>query len=661
MVKAKTRRKMPRSGSSRRGGGATVGVLSVLGTVAAAVVIVAALALTITDWGFLRGPIERHVAATTGRAFYIDGPLHGRLRWPEVPIEARQVRFANPSWAGAPQMFTAERVDLHLDLAALLTGKVYFSEVGLTRPRLWLERHADGRKNWLLDRGQRDEDARVPVGRVRIDDGTINYAEAGAPDRGTWLDIHVDSAAPEDALPLRFTLTGRWRGQPLQAAGRGGPVLTLYEPQAPWPIRAEATSGATRLKANGRLHSLGRDPGVDLRIDLAGANLADLGPLLHAPLPATGRYTTSGQLAGRADQWRYSGFTARMGASDLTGDSTVRLVAPRARLEARVHARVLDLADLAPALGSRPHVAQRGRQPGAAQGAVLPSVPFHPEGWRNLDADVRLEAAALRRPGGLPLQRFSAHLTLDDGVLAVDPLDFGIAGGTLQASARLDGRGPAIQAEARGHLRGVAVNQLLPQTRGRASVGRLDGNFDLRGHGATLAAMLGSADGQLNLLIEGGEISRLAMEAAGLHLPEMLMLRIGGDQIIRIHCGLADFVAQDGVLRARTLVFDTPVTRIDGSGNIDLAHERLDLTLQPRTQDLRLIALRSPIYVRGSFDHPQVELDKPAIAARSLGALALGAINPLLALAPLIETGPGTDSACGRLVQAGRRSAARAP
>jgi AsmA protein len=64
--------------------------------------------------------------------------------------------------------------------------------------------------------------------------------------------------------------------------------------------------------------------------------------------------------------------------------------------------------------------------------------------------------------------------------------------------------------------------------------------------------------------------------------------------------------------------------------------------------------LRSPIYVRGSFAHPTVEVDKAQVAGRAVGALVLAAINPLLALIPLIDAGPGKDSDCAQLVRDAR-------
>jgi AsmA protein len=36
---------------------------------------------------------------------------------------------------------------------------------------------------------------------------------------------------------------------------------------------------------------------------------------------------------------------------------------------------------------------------------------------------------------------------------------------------------------------------------------------------------------------------------------------------------------------------------------------------------------------------------------RAIGAIALGIVNPLLALLPLIDAGPGKDSDCGQLVR----------
>ncbi|HEV7478417.1 MAG TPA: AsmA family protein, partial [Burkholderiales bacterium] len=80
-------------------------------------------------------------------------------------------------------------------------------------------------------------------------------------------------------------------------------------------------------------------------------------------------------------------------------------------------------------------------------------------------------------------------------------------------------------------------------------------------------------------------------------------------------------------------------------------------------------SLNAPLYVRGTFSQPRFSLD-PEAAAKGIGAIVIGVLNPLLAVIPLINEGPGKDSPCGELVAsalantkaaaAGRSSAAGA-
>jgi AsmA protein len=144
------------------------------------------------------------------------------------------------------------------------------------------------------------------------------------------------------------------------------------------------------------------------------------------------------------------------------------------------------------------------------------------------------------------------------------------------------------------------------------------------------------------------------MEKAGLHLWEILQLNITGDKLVKLRCAVADFAVKDGTMQTQALVFDTSVTTILGTGSIDLAQEKLDLTLNQKTKSTSLVALRSPIHVRGTLAQPEVGVDKRLVTARAVGAIALGMVNPLLALIPLVDVGPGADSDCRELIVAAR-------
>jgi hypothetical protein len=75
----------------------------------------------------------------------------------------------------------------------------------------------------------------------------------------------------------------------------------------------------------------------------------------------------------------------------------------------------------------------------------------------------------------------------------------------------------------------------------------------------------------------------------------------------------------------------------------------MNLRIEPEPKNASLASLNSPIYVHGTFSEPHVSLDAKA-AAKGIGAIVMGVINPLLAVIPLINEGSGKDSPCGQLV-----------
>ena len=282
-------------------------------------------------------------------------------------------------------------------------------------------------------------------------------------------------------------------------------------------------------------------------------------------------------------------------------------------------------------------------------------MPFKTDRWDSVDAEVTLKAKTIRRAKELPLENLVTHLSLRESVLTLDPLDFGVAGGHLNAVISLDGRKDPIQARARVRARKILIARLFPTVElSKTSIGQLNGDFELAGTGNSVGRMLASSSGKVGLVVAGGEISKLMMEKAGLHLWEILQLTVTGDRLIKLRCAVADFDVKNGIMHANALVFDTQVTTIIGTGSVDLGRERLDLTLNQKTKNTSPVAFRSPIYVRGSFAKPEVAVDKGRVAARAIGAIALGILNPLLALIPLIDAGPGEDSDCRQLVRDAR-------
>ena len=630
-----------------------IGVMLVLG-------VLPVLFIAVFGWNWMRGPIERMTIQKTGRVLVISGDLTVKYGWPLPRIHAGTVTFANPDWAKEKQMVAADAVEITINLPQLLRRNIVLSEVRLERPVVFLEQTTDGRKNWLLDINQQDEAARIRIDRLTLDRGKLGYDHAA---QKTSLRSELSTVAVQpSAAGVIFTAQGLYKGLALKAGGNGGAVLAMRDESSPYPLKFDATIGHTRVQGSGTVTSLLKFSALDMRLALRGDNLEQLFPLLGIAFPATRAYATEGHLLHSGNSWRYEKFSGRIGDSDIAGTLQIDTGGKRPALQADLFSKLLDIADLGPLIGAKPGSVQAAKQaapaasqasaPTPAQARVLPDLPFKTDRWNSVDAEVNLRATAIRHAKELPLENLVTHLSLRDSVLKLDPLSFGVAGGQLNAVILLDGRKSPIQARAQVRARQIHLARLFPTVElNKTSIGQVNGEFDLAGQGNSVGRMLAGANGKVGLVVSGGEISKLMMEKIGLHLWEMLELKITGDRLIKLRCAVADFNVKNGNMHADALIFDTEVTTIVGTGSIDLAHERLDLTLNQKTKNTSPLALRSPIYIRGNFAAPDVQVDKVRMAARGIGAVVLGFINPLLAVIPLIDLGPGKDSDCGQLVR----------
>lgn len=606
------------------------------------------------DWNWFKRPLERLVEARTGRALRIDGDLDvdlGRV----TTVMADQVRFANAAWSKTPVMARADRVEVDIAVWSLLfERRARVPGLRLAKPDVLLETGPRGGGNWVF--GEDDGGEPIRFERIRIEDGRLRYVDAP---RRTDIDLHVNSAKSRDGAaspPVDVDGKGHWAGNAFTLSGRGDSPLELAQTTRPYRIDLRASAGRTRAQARGTLTDPFRLRDIDLRFALSGENLDDLYPLIGIALPPTPPYRFDGRLGRDGDTWRYEGFTGQVGDSDLGGSAAVTVGRTRPRLVANLVSKRLDFDDLAGFVGAPPETggkeasnaelrAQSARL--AASPKLLPDTPYNLDKLRAMDADVRLKAQRIDAPT-LPIDDMDAHLKLEAGLLRLEPLNFGVAGGDIRADIRMDAREPTIRTTARIAARRLDLAKLFPDAKlTQDAVGHIGGDIAVTGRGNSIAAMLGSADGDIALGMGKGQISNLLMELAGIDIAEALKFLVTRDRKVAIRCAFGDFAVRDGLMRTRALAFDTDDTIIVGKGKISLKHETLDLELRPRPKDRSILALRSPLVVGGTFKDPSFRPDFKRLGLRGAFALALGSIAPPAALLATLELGPGEDSGCG--------------
>jgi AsmA protein len=584
----------------------------------------------------LRGPISKAVTKATGRELLIEGDLRPVWSWVHPRIRAERVSFANAEWGKAGHLINAQAIEATVDVLPLFVGRVVLPAVHLQRADVSLEQDADGRKNWILKEDpEPGKKSRFYIQLLTVDQGRLRWEDA-------WREHSFKVDLSTDETGLRFAAEGTYGGMPLKASGHAGHVLGIRDQKTPFPLKGEVKIGNTAAKLEGTITGIIGFKGIDLQFEqLSGKSMEELYWIVGLAFPETSPYRLKGRLYRTDGKWLFENLAGKVGESDLAGTLQVDIGGKRPFMHGDLTAKVLNFADLGPLVGTK--------QP--SESGVLPDAPFDAARWSSVDADVKLRAGTIKRPEQLPLDKFATRIRMRDKVLSLEPLEFGIAGGRLAGTIRLDGNKAPIRGDVKMRVQNLQLAKLFPTVKqAQGSIGDLDGLIELAGSGDSVAKMLGTSNGKIGVYIDEGKISEFLMQLVALDLWNATRVKLRGDKEIDIRCAIADFGVKDGVAEANAFVFDTSVVNVGGGGTINLKTEEMDLKLQPRPKDRSIASLRSPLHVRGTFGAPEVGPDMGKLAAKGGGALLMGVLNPLLAVLPLIEQGKGKDSNCAELI-----------
>jgi len=684
-----------------------------------ALVFIAIVVVATFDWNRAKPWVVATVSQAIGRSLAVDGnlglqwrrdsELDGWRSWVPTPhVTAEKVSVGNTEWGKAHELGTADRVEFDLAILPLLTHHVYIESMRFVAPNANLERLGDGRDNWTFSDDGTASLWTFDIGRIALDEGRFTFVDNGkAVDIGGKVEAlgqsiafdelvtqqirqsHEETAkqigakgsqrleqrvakrtqerkqrgkAPQN-YAFSWSAEGTYAKEPFKGTGKVGGVFFLRNPDQPFPMQADVRIGDTRIAFVGTLVEPLDLDSLDLHLWLSGSNLSQLYNIARITMPNSPKYAMEGRLVGRfkrgATKLRYEDFTARIGDSDVSGNLEYASRTPRPLLSGNIESDELQFRDLAPLIGANPGAA--GKDKAAAK--LLPVVPFRPERWQAMDADVRFTGDHVFRDSELPIHKVDTRIVMDNAVMLLEPLKFRYAHGDVDAMLRMDGRSAPIMATLELTARDMQLNHLFPADPGQVTLGRADGEAKLTATGDSVGALLGAANGNLKLRLAGGTMSKGLLETVGLNLPNMVATKLFGDKQVNIDCAAADLVASSGVFDASSFVIDTDVILIDVTGKIDLGNESVDLVVHPHSKGVRLLSLHSPIDVKGPFQHIDVGVEKGPLLARAAGAIGLAVIAaPAAAMVPLTSTSLGTpDSRCEELLKVAQKAQAGKP
>jgi uncharacterized protein involved in outer membrane biogenesis len=594
-----------------------------------------------------RGEVEKRAGVAIGREIKI-GDL--RIDWSWAPrIQLREVMLGGAA-EDAPPLLEAEAIRLQVRLLPLLRGDVVLPELVLEQPELALSIDEEGVPNWSFSKNPTataaaevaapEERTEAPViGELVIKDGHFKYEDKV---KDLQLEGGVTTAIgeAEKTENIRLEAKGKLQGKPLTLQFIGGSLLALREEGKPYPLDLSAKYGATEVTVKGTAQDPFKLEAADLDLTLKGPDLAEVFPLLGVPAPPTPPYALKGHLLREGEKWEFTDFEGRIGDSDMAGDVTIDYGREKPVLTANLVSNKLDFDDLAPLVGAPPdtdETASAEQKKEAAelkqQEELFPDVPLEVDLLDVMDMKVTLDAKKVTAENYLPVQALAGTVTVEGGKAVVKPFKMAIANGSLEGALSLDSNEKPSLAAADLKMRNVDFKAFFQGTQYFDTTGgKIGADVDIAGRGKSLAEVMGTADGKMFLMMDGGAMSGLLIEAAGLDIVEALALYVGEDARVPIRCAAGDIELAKGIAKFDRFIMDTTDSVLYFRGQSNLRKQTLTMDIFADAKDFSLLDMDAPVHVEGKIRQP---------------GISIGEGVPI----PIIEPGDAEDISCKLLLE----------
>lgn len=469
---------------------------------------------------------------------------------------------------------------------------------------------------------------------------------------------------PERSEALTLLATAQAGDRPLRVKAFGGSVATIASNRGDYPFTVEAQLGNNDIKVNGTVSLPLTERKFAATLSAEGPDPSPILALLELPKLQIPPYKVSGVVTNAGNELRVKKLDGRVGDSDVAADLTVSFAGERPKIAGKVRSKLLDVDDLGGLVGLQPgtgpgETASPGQRAEAAGKAdknqVLPTERLDTARWRKFDLDLALQADEIHA-GKVPLDGFSGRLAMTDGLLHVEPLDLRVGDGHVTGRIEADGRKPQVRADVDLQMQRLSMARLLNRLDVDVAAfgtlsGQARGGVGVGGSGFSIKEILAHADGDVRLLMEGGQINRTIVAGLGLDLLRLFGSFIGATpENVELNCSLANLEIRNGMVTTRPLLIDTEIAQLGGEGTVNLETEAIDISLTAQPKKTPLLTDLTGIAISGTLANPQLEVNPLALAARGAAAATLGVLlKPFTALAEAVD--PEAPATCADLLQ----------
>jgi uncharacterized protein involved in outer membrane biogenesis len=371
--------------------------------------------------------------------------------------------------------------------------------------------------------------------------------------------------------------------------------------------------------------------GLSAKVRIESNDLGNLQKVLPYPLPEAEKLLISGVVEDPAPKnYEITDLNIVLDDNDLSGTTSLNFAGSVPSINATLFSKNLDLEKLLPQSDEQKISPQKTA---SKNKKVFPKTPLPLDDLKSVNAQVKLRARAISLPQ-LNVSNLEANLTLQDGSLRGDPVNFDISGGQIEGLLDIRNKGQTADLSLMLNADQLPLGKLLKELVKREILeGDINAVIDLTASGGSIAELMGGLNGKTSLVMGEGQLNNKYVGVLGSNFTLGLLKMVNpfADKVdhTRINCFVSRYDIKDGVAQATAMVVDTDQMSVVASGGVNLRQETLDMAFRPSPKkgvgtdktgkvSFSLGELTRPFKLGGTLAKPELVVD-PSQTIRTIG------------------------------------------
>ena len=471
------------------------------------------------------------------------------------------------------------------------------------------------------------------------------------PQRKEKLSLKLESKPEQKTARPRLVVAadGLFDGHAIELSGNIIPPAGVMTSRKPYTVDLAVRALGVSARVNGTVADPYNLDGLDLGIEAHAANLAGLQKAFGNTVPTVGKTDLATRLTMQQSKLRLSQLQLGIGEGRVDGWLELDTSASIPDLQADLTFSDLNLDKLLPA-EEKP--AEPAAKPDAktSDDKLFSDAPLPFETLSKANIKATLRASNLVR-NNRHIKDAKIKIDLVGGKLSVDLIKLASVEGELEGVFEVDASGnktPAVMIKLKAPK--LDLGEILASGDVTTSIeGPLAVDIFLQGQGGSLAQIMGTLNGNINLLMEDGSADAKALDMFVGGLSAMFGT-IFTDQSskTRINCAICDLTLKNGMLTPQLAVLDTQYSTVFIDGQVDLKNEQLDIKVSPQAKGVTL-SVAVPVRLHGKLSDPGIDVEKAGALIKT-GQLWATVAYPPAALVKFTDLGGGQQNPCISMV-----------